>query len=52
MSVKIVEDRRTGQPGGIALADIYTQWEGRRIVSPLNRTDFMGNKLPVKEARE
>jgi RNA recognition motif-containing protein len=52
MSVKIVEDRQTGQPRGFAFVEMSTQWEGRRAVSMLNRTDFMGKNLLVKEARE
>jgi len=51
MSVKIVEDRQTGQPRGIAFVEMSTQWEARRGVSVLNRTDFMGENLLVKEAR-
>jgi len=50
MSVKIVRDRQSGQPRGIAFVEMSTQWEGRRAVSMLNRTDFMGNSLLVKEA--
>ena len=42
MSVKIVADRQTGQPRGIAFVEMSTQWEARRAVSMLNRTDFMG----------
>jgi hypothetical protein len=30
MSVKIVKDRQTGQPRGIAFVEMSTQWEGRR----------------------
>jgi len=52
MSVKIVKDRQTGQPRGIAFVEMSTQWEGRRAVSMLNRTDFMGENLLVKEATE
>ncbi|MFH1626175.1 MAG: RNA-binding protein [Pseudomonadota bacterium] len=52
MSVKIVQDRQTGKPRGIAFVEMSTQWEGRRAVSMLNRTVFMGNNLLVKEARE
>jgi len=52
MSVKIVKDRQTGQPRGIAFVEMSTQWEGRRAASMLNRQDFMGNNLLVKEARE
>ena len=52
MSVKIVEDRQTGQPRGFAFVEMSTQWEGRRAASMLNRTDFMGKNLLVKEARE
>ena len=52
MSVKIVQDRQTGQPRGIAFVEMSTQWEGRRAVSMLNKTDFMGKNLLVKEARE
>jgi RNA recognition motif-containing protein len=52
MSVKIVEERQTGQPRGFAFVEMSTQWEGRRAVSMLNRTDFMGKNLVVKEARE
>ena len=52
MSVKIVEDRHTGQPRGIAFVEMSTQLEARRAVSMLNRKDFMGNNLLVKEARE
>ena len=52
MSVKIVKDRQTGQPRGIAFVEMSTQWEARRAVSMLNRTDFMGRNLLVKEATE
>jgi RNA recognition motif-containing protein len=52
MSVKIVKDRQTGQPRGIAFVEMSTQWEGRRAASMLNRTDFMGRNLLVKEATE
>jgi RNA recognition motif-containing protein len=52
MSVKIVQDRQTGQPRGIAFVEMSTQWEGRRAVSMLNRQDFMGKNLQVKEATE
>jgi cold-inducible RNA-binding protein len=52
MSVKIVKDRQTGQPRGIAFVEMSTQWEGRRAASMLNRTDFMGKNLLVKEAKE
>jgi cold-inducible RNA-binding protein len=52
MSVKIVRDRQTGQPKGVAFVEMSTQWEARRAVSMLNRTDFMGNNLLVKEAME
>ena len=50
MSIKIVSDRQTGQPRGIAFVEMSTQWEARRAVSMLNRTDFMGENLLVKEA--
>ncbi len=50
MSVKIVKDRQSGQPRGIAFVEMSTQWEGRRAVSMLNRQHFMGNNLLVKEA--
>ncbi len=50
MSVKIVADRQTGQPRGIAFIEMSTQWEARRAVSMLNGTDFMGKNLLVKEA--
>ena len=52
MSVKIVQDRQTGQPRGIAFVEMSTQWEGRRAVSMLNRQDFMGKNLVVKEPTE
>jgi len=52
MSVKIVADRQTGRPKGIAFVEMSTQWEARRAVSMLNRTDFMGKNLLVKEATE
>ena len=52
MSVKIVRDRQTDQPRGIAFVEMSTQWEARRAVSTLNRADFMGKSLLVKEARE
>ena len=42
MSIKIVSDRQTGQPKGIVFVEMSTQWEARRAVSMLNRTDFMG----------
>jgi len=41
MSVKIVADKHTGQPRGIAFVEVSTQWEARRPVSTLNRTDFI-----------
>jgi RNA recognition motif-containing protein len=52
MSVKIVRDRQTGQPKGIAFVEMSTQWEGRRAVSMFNRQDFMGKNLMVKEPIE
>ena len=52
VSVKIVGDRQTGQPKGIAFVEMSTQWEGRRAVSMLNRQDFMGKNLLVKEPTE
>jgi RNA recognition motif-containing protein len=52
MSVKIVQDRQTGKPRGIAFVEMSTQWEGRRAASMLNRHDFMGKNLLVKEATE
>jgi len=52
MSVKIVLDRHTGQPRDIAFVEMSTQWEGRRAVSMLNRTVFMGKNLLVREATE
>ena len=52
MSVKIVKDRQTGQPRGIAFVEMSTQWEGRRAASMLNRQDFMGKYLLVKEATD
>ncbi|OGP78178.1 MAG: hypothetical protein A2V86_17950 [Deltaproteobacteria bacterium RBG_16_49_23] len=52
MSVNIVKDRQTGQARGVAFVEMSTQWEARRAVSMLNRTDFMGENLLVKEARE
>ncbi len=52
MSVKIVGDKQTGQPRGIAFVEMSTQWEARRAVSMLNRTDFIGKNLLVKEATE
>ncbi len=51
MSVKIVEDRQTGQPRGFAFVEMSSQWEARRAVSMLNRKNFMGKELQVKEAR-
>ncbi len=42
MTVKIVEDRQTGQPRGIAFVEMTTQWEGRRAASMLNRQCFLG----------
>jgi RNA recognition motif-containing protein len=52
MSVNIVKDRQTRQPMGIAFVEMSTQWEARRAVSMLNRTDLMGKSLLVKEATE
>jgi RNA recognition motif-containing protein len=52
MSVKIVQDRQTGQPRGIAFVEMSTQWEGRRAASMFNRQDFLGKNLLVKEATE
>ncbi len=52
MSVKIVQDRQTGQPKGVAFVEMSTQWEGRRAASMLNKQDFMGKNLLVKEATE
>jgi RNA recognition motif-containing protein len=50
VSVKMVADRQTGQPRGIAFVEMSTQWEARRAVSMLNGADFMGKNLLVKEA--
>jgi RNA recognition motif-containing protein len=51
LSIKIVEDRQTGQPGGFAFVEMSTQWETRRAISMLKRSHFMGKDLLVKEAR-
>ena len=51
MSINIVKDRQTGQFRGFAFVEMSTQWEARRAVSMLNRRDFMGKELLVKEAR-
>jgi len=51
MSVQIVKDRQTGQPKGFAFVEMATQWDARRAVSMLNRKNFMGKDLLVKEAR-
>ena len=51
MSVKIVEDRQTGQPRGFAFVEMSSQWEARRAVSMLNKKSFLGKELLVKEAR-
>ncbi len=52
MSVKIVQDRQSGQPKGFAFVEMSTQWEGRRAVSMLNRQNFKGNNLLVREATD
>jgi RNA recognition motif-containing protein len=51
MSINIVKDRQTGQPRGFAFVEMSTQFEARRAVSMLNRRNFMGKDLLVKEAR-
>ena len=51
MSVKIVKDRQSGQPRGIAFVEMSTQWEARRAISMLNQRNFLGKDLLVKEAR-
>ena len=51
MSVKMVEDRQTGQARGFAFVEMSTQWEARRAISMLNRRNFNGSDLLVKEAR-
>lgn len=51
MSIKIVKDRQTGQPKGFAFVEMATQWDARRAVSMLNRKNFMGKDLLVKEAK-
>lgn len=51
VSVKIVKDRQTGQPRGFAFVEMSTQWDARRAISMLNRRNFMGKDLLVKEAR-
>jgi cold-inducible RNA-binding protein len=51
MSVKIVKDFQTGQPRGFAFVEMSTQWEARRAVSMLNKKEFLGKELLVKEAR-
>jgi regulator of protease activity HflC (stomatin/prohibitin superfamily) len=48
MSVKIVKDRQTDQPRGIAFVEMSTQWEARRAVSMLNHIDPAFNDF-VKE---
>ena len=52
MSVKIVKDRQTDHPRGIAFVEMSTQWEARRAVSMLNQTVLSGKNLLVKEAME
>ena len=50
MSVSIVKDRQTGQRRGFGFVEMSTQWDARRAVSMLNKFDFMGKSLLVKEA--
>jgi RNA recognition motif-containing protein len=50
MSVSIVKDRQTGQRRGFGFVEMATQWDARRAVSMLNKFDFMGKSLQVKEA--
>jgi RNA recognition motif-containing protein len=52
MSVKIVQDRQSGQPRSIAFVEMSTLWEDRRVSSLLNRQDFKGKTLRVKETPE
>jgi cold-inducible RNA-binding protein len=50
ISVKIVEDRQTGQGKGFAFVEMSTQWEARKAISIFNKAEFKGNTLLVKEA--
>jgi hypothetical protein len=47
---KLSEDRQTGQPGGMTFVEESTPWKARSAVSMLNRTDFTGKNVLVKEA--
>ena len=49
MSVSIVKDRQTGQRRGFGFVEMATR-DVRRAVSMLNKFDFMGKSLLVKEA--
>jgi hypothetical protein len=52
MSAKIAQDRQSGQAIGIVFLEMSMHWEGRSAVSMLNRQEFMGKSLLVKEAAE
>jgi cold-inducible RNA-binding protein len=50
-SVKIINDRQTGQPRGFGFVEMETKLEGQKAISKFNGMDVEGRSLAVNEAR-
>ena len=51
MSVKIVKDRQTGQPRGIAFVEMPEQTQAQTAIKSLNVKELQGKQMSVSEAR-
>lgn len=51
VSARIIEDRNTGYPKGIAFIEMGSLSEGRAAIEALNEKEFLGRKINVSEAR-
>ena len=51
MSVKIVQDRQTGQPRGIAFVEMPGQTQAQTAIKSLDGKELQGKDMKVSEAR-
>ena len=49
--VTILKDRNSGESRGFGFVEMSDDGAGRKAIDALNRTDFLGRKLNVNEAR-
>ena len=50
-SVKIIIDRETGRSKGFAFVEMPNNAEGQKAIEELNKAEYEGRQMVVKEAR-